>query len=100
MNAITSEPSFRYQVQNRWRNPLPEPYRNDWQLIASFHDANSALSDAAENEREDHMGLCEYRVVDTETDEVVDGCPVDVQRVAYTEEHAASDRDQMRFGVQ
>lgn len=69
MNAITNEPSLRFQVQKRWRKPPPAPYSNNWELDVSCHEKFDA-KDAAilGNETDNHF---EYRVVDKQTDAVV-----------------------------
>ena len=42
-HSITTEPSHKYQVQERYTKAPPAPYRNDWRLAYSFNEVYDAL---------------------------------------------------------
>lgn len=68
-NAITSEPSLRYQVQTQYRKAPPAPYENPWRLLFSFDEIEDASECARDEDRAENFYV--YRVVDGRTDEVV-----------------------------
>lgn len=69
------DPHKRFVVERRWVKPPPAPYRNEWELHASY-DERCYADEAALDDKED-MPAWDYRVRDTETGNLL---PYEVQR--------------------
>jgi len=80
IEAITTEPSLRYQVQKRYRTAPPAPYKNPWQLAYSYVDYSTALDCIADEEGDNPFYV--YRAVDAETDDVLYGSLTPAHEIA------------------
>jgi len=60
-----TEQHLRFVVERRFRVAPPKPYKNEWEMIYSFHEEGDAAACRIEEEQDEGTAR-EFRVRDTE----------------------------------